>query len=111
MSKKARTSKIPANAFEPVATEGELMAYLSRQQALTSTASIGERFASVILTKQSKSELHGCMENAQADGVAIDLVDYLFAARESLNDRLRLVDAALARLSILGKEHQEAADV
>lgn len=111
MSRKARKLKAPANAFEPVATERELFGYLSREQALTSNTCIGERFASTILTKSSKDELRQIMDNAQAGGIAVDLVDYLAGARESLSDRLRLVDAALGRLTILGQEYQGAADV
>ena len=91
--------------FEPVAPKRVLLAKLRKAQAPDGQSSMGEMFATAIVSK-TKAELRRLVDKLDADADQGDksgeeMVDAILAASESLKTRLRIVDAAFARLYVV----------
>jgi hypothetical protein len=76
-------------------------AWLNREQARDSEATLGERFAMAVNCK-TKTELADMLETGK-DEAAMPLLDYLDAAHDSLKRRLDLILCTYSRMAVCGR--------
>ena len=86
--------------FDRIGPQDALFAALSRDHSSSSSSAIGERLAHNIVCK-SREDL-SAMVAAFDDDSGNAAIDYLTAAQESLTTRLKILEAALARLVVVG---------
>ena len=91
--------------FEPVGPKDKLLTALTRDQKSDSPANIGEHFAISVIS-QTKEELTSMAQNLP-DEAGESFVNCLIEAQESLEMRLKLVNAAFARLCVVAEQYEE----
>ncbi len=91
--------------FEPVGPKDKLLTALTRDQKSDSAANKGERFALDVIS-QTKEELTSMAQNLP-DEAGETFVNCLIEAQESLEMRLKLVNAAFARLCVVAEQYEE----
>jgi hypothetical protein len=91
--------------FEPVGPKDKLLTALTRDQKSDSAANIGEHFAISVIS-QTKEELTSMAQNLPGE-VGETFVNCLIEAQESLEMRLKLVNAAFARLCVVAEQYEE----
>ena len=91
--------------FEPVGPKDKLLTALIRDQKSDSAANMGEHFAIGVIS-QTKEELTSMVQNLP-DEAGENFVNCLIEAQESLEMRLKLVNAAFARLCVVAEQYEE----
>jgi hypothetical protein len=91
--------------FEPVGPKDKLLTALIRDQKSDSAANMGEHFAIGVIS-QTKEELTSMVQTLP-DEAGETFVNRLIEAQESLEMRLKLVNAAFARLCVVAEQYEE----
>jgi hypothetical protein len=91
--------------FEPVGPKDKLLTALIRDQKSDSAANKGEHFAIGVIS-QTKEELTSMAQNLP-DEAGEAFINCLIEAQESLEMRLKLVNAAFARLYVVAEQCED----